>query len=83
MGVLNPFLAVLPLMKEGKEEDSPCQQMIAEATKATKETKARQEAATAKAAAAGGSKPKEKEKEKETDKDRQREQRGAPAAASQ
>jgi uncharacterized protein involved in outer membrane biogenesis len=34
MGIVNPLLAVLPLLKEGKEENSPCNQLIAEATKA-------------------------------------------------
>ncbi|HET7197412.1 MAG TPA: AsmA family protein [Burkholderiales bacterium] len=33
MGAINPILAVLPLMKEGKDKDSPCQQLIAEAAK--------------------------------------------------
>jgi AsmA protein len=37
MGVINPLLAVLPLFKEGKGEDSPCQQLIAMATKSKKE----------------------------------------------
>jgi len=32
MGVLNPLLAVLPLMQEGKGKDSPCAQLIAHAT---------------------------------------------------
>jgi uncharacterized protein involved in outer membrane biogenesis len=32
MGIVNPLLAVLPLVKEGKGEDSPCNQLIAEAT---------------------------------------------------
>ena len=79
MGLLNPFLAVLPLMKAGEDKDSPCQQLIAEATRATKETKARQEAATAKAAsaAAGGSSGQKKE-EKE-----KKEKIGAPDAATQ
>jgi uncharacterized protein involved in outer membrane biogenesis len=75
MGLLNPLLAVLPLMKEGGDKDSPCQQLIAEATRATKETKARQQAATAKAAAAGSSTP-ERKKQKE-------ERKGAPEAATQ
>ena len=44
MGLLSPFLAVLPLMQEGKDKDSPCQALIAEATKS-----ARQSAAEAKA----------------------------------
>jgi uncharacterized protein involved in outer membrane biogenesis len=51
MGVLSPALAVLPLMQEGKDKDSPCAQMIAEATKATKAPKAKQEQAAAKARA--------------------------------
>ena len=40
MGLLSPFLAVLPLMQEGKDKDSPCQALIAEATKSAKESKA-------------------------------------------
>ena len=44
MGLLSPFLAVLPLMQEGKDKESPCQALIAEATKS-----ARQSAAEAKA----------------------------------
>src|SRR2546422_8726612 len=40
MGVLSPFLAVLPLMQEGKDKDSPCQQLIAEATKSAKQSAA-------------------------------------------
>ena len=31
MGIINPLLAVLPLLKEGKDQDSPCNQLIAEA----------------------------------------------------
>ena len=37
MGIINPLLAVLPLVKEGKGEDSPCNQLMAEATKLKKE----------------------------------------------
>ena len=40
MGILSPFLAVLPLMQEGKDKDSPCQQLIAEATKSAKQSAA-------------------------------------------
>ena len=40
MGLLSPFLAVLPLMQEGKDKDSPCQALIAEATKSAKEAQA-------------------------------------------
>jgi uncharacterized protein involved in outer membrane biogenesis len=45
MGVLNPLLAVIPLINEGPGKDSPCGQLIAEALSNTK------------AAAAGKSKP--------------------------
>jgi AsmA family protein len=37
MGIINPLLAVLPLVKEGKGDDSPCNQLMAEATKLKKE----------------------------------------------
>ena len=37
MGIINPLLAVLPLVKEGKGKDSPCNQLMAEATKLKKE----------------------------------------------
>ncbi|HZE59255.1 MAG TPA: AsmA family protein [Burkholderiales bacterium] len=40
MGLLSPFLAVLPLMEEGKDKESPCQQLIAEATKSAKQSAA-------------------------------------------
>src|SRR5207253_9046758 len=40
MGLLSPFLAVLPLMQEGKEKESPCQALIAEATKSAKQSAA-------------------------------------------
>jgi len=36
MGILNPLLAVLPLMEEGRGKDSNCGQLIAEATKSGK-----------------------------------------------
>jgi AsmA protein len=38
MGIVNPLLAVLPLLKEGKQEDSPCAALIAEATKPAKQS---------------------------------------------
>ena len=44
MGLLSPFLAVLPLMQEGKDKDSPCQALIAEATKSAREAKADEKA---------------------------------------
>jgi AsmA protein len=78
MGLLNPLLAVLPLMKEGKDKESPCQQLIAEATKSAKQS--------ASEAKAGIPRPpvteskKEKEKAAATGNSRQP---GAPEAASQ
>ena len=52
MGAINPLLAVLPLMKEGDRKDSPCTELIAQAT-----TSAKAAAAAKKSAAAGGSAP--------------------------
>jgi AsmA protein len=40
MGIINPLLAVLPLLKEGKDQESPCNQLVAEATKSKKATEA-------------------------------------------
>jgi AsmA protein len=40
MGLLNPLLAVLPLMQEGKDKESPCAALIAEATKSAKQSAA-------------------------------------------
>jgi hypothetical protein len=80
MGLLSPLLAVLPLVQEGKDKDSPCQQLIAEATKSAKQSAAEAKAGTPrppptqskkeeeKAAAAGGSRQPEP---------------GPPAAATQ
>jgi AsmA protein len=65
MGVLSPVLAILPLMKEGKDKDSPCAQLIAEATKATKAPKEKQQQAAAKAEVEKAEQPaKDKKKEK-------------------
>lgn len=33
MGAINPLLAVLPLLNQGKDKDSPCQQLIQQAAK--------------------------------------------------
>ena len=38
MGLLNPLLAVLPLMKEGNDKESPCAALIAEATKSARQS---------------------------------------------
>ena len=60
MGVINPLLAVLPLMKEGEGKDSPCQQLIAEAAKSPKTGKPVKEArkpassSSGRSAASGG-----------------------------
>ena len=36
LGILNPLLAVLPLIEEGKGKDSPCAELIAQATSSKK-----------------------------------------------
>ena len=59
MGIINPLLAVLPLVKEGKGEDSPCNQLMAEATKLKKQaakvpTKGRATASSEDQSAASG-----------------------------
>ena len=36
LGIVNPLLAILPLMEEGKGKDSPCAQLIAQATSSTR-----------------------------------------------
>ena len=46
MGVLNPLLAVIPLINEGPGKDSPCGQLIAEALAQTKDAKAKANAST-------------------------------------
>lgn len=53
MGVINPLLAVLPLFKEGKGEDSNCAKLIAQAS-ASKKAAA---TPSAPSAASGGTKP--------------------------
>ena len=55
MGILNPLLAVLPLIEEGKGKDSPCAQLIAQAAKSkSKEAKA---TSSGQSPAAGGTAP--------------------------
>lgn len=57
LGILNPLLAVLPLMEEGKGKDSPCGQLIAQATKSTKQAAkepAKEQAAKKQAATSSG-----------------------------
>jgi uncharacterized protein involved in outer membrane biogenesis len=36
LGILNPLLAVLPLMEDGKGKDSPCAELIAKATSSSR-----------------------------------------------
>jgi AsmA protein len=47
MGVLNPLLAVIPLINEGPGKDSPCGQLIADALAQSKDAKAKAAASTA------------------------------------
>jgi uncharacterized protein involved in outer membrane biogenesis len=54
MGIVNPLLAVLPLVKEGKGEDSPCNQLIAEATALKKEAAKKPTASSSGQSAASG-----------------------------
>jgi hypothetical protein len=59
LGIINPLLAVLPLFKEGKGEDSNCGQLIAEAAKSRKgqrerATAAAPETSSGRSAASGG-----------------------------
>ena len=64
MGLLYPFLAVLPLMQEGKDKDSPCQALIAEATKSAREAKADEKAGKARPPTTVSKKDAEKDEEK-------------------
>ena len=56
MGVINPLLAIVPLINEGPGKDSPCGQLIAEALANTKAAAAGRSAATG--ASGKGSAPK-------------------------
>ena len=86
LGLISPALAVLPLMKHGDDKDSPCAQLIADATKSTKAPKEKQQQAAAKAAhekAAKANKDDDKKKKKQPDSavGATRKQQGAPAAS--
>jgi uncharacterized protein involved in outer membrane biogenesis len=85
MGLLSPALAVLPLMKEGANKDSPCAQLIADATKSTKAPKEKQQQAAAKAAQEKAQEAnkddKKKKKEPQSATGATRKQQGAPAAS--
>lgn len=88
MGLLSPALAVLPLMKEGKDKESPCAQLIADATKSTRAPKEKQQQAQAKARQEQAAQP-EKDRQKEKRREREqpaavgatRDKQGAPAAS--
>jgi hypothetical protein len=54
LAILNPLLAIIPLIEEGKGKDSNCGQLIAEATKSAKQS-----------AATGATTQKQKEKKQE------------------
>jgi hypothetical protein len=65
MGVLNPLLAVIPLINEGPGKDSPCGQLIADALAQSKDAKAKANASTAssgQSAASGATAPRPPEK---------------------
>jgi AsmA protein len=47
MGIINPLLAVLPLLKEGKDLESPCNQLVAEASRLKEQSTKAKEPATA------------------------------------
>jgi uncharacterized protein involved in outer membrane biogenesis len=86
MGLISPALAVLPLMKEGDNKDSPCAQLIADATKSTKAPKQEQQQAAAKAAQEKAQKAKDEEDKKKKKKEPESatgatQKKGAPAAA--
>ena len=53
LGVINPLLSVLPLLKEGKDRESPCEQLIAEAAK-SKKPSATASSSSDQSAASGG-----------------------------
>jgi AsmA protein len=55
MGVLNPLLAVVPLINEGPGKDSPCGQLIADALAQSKDAKAKADTSTASSARSAAS----------------------------
>ncbi|HEX4929044.1 MAG TPA: AsmA family protein [Burkholderiales bacterium] len=54
MGVINPLLAVLPLLKEGKDKDSPCAKLIAQAKKPAQTAQKPGKAAAGKSSSSSG-----------------------------
>jgi len=86
MGLLSPALAVLPLLKEGANKDSPCAQLIADATKSTKAPKEKQQQAADKAVKekadlAKQDDKKKKKKQPDSAVGATRKPQGAPAAS--
>jgi hypothetical protein len=83
MGILSPFLAVLPLMKEGKDKESPCQELIAEATKSAKQSAAEAKAGVQRPPVVESKKEKEKEEKDKAPATGRTREPGPPEAASQ
>src|SRR5438094_583463 len=78
MGIINPLLAVLPLIQEGKEKESPCAALIAEATKSAKQSAQEAEAGVPRPPAVG-----EKPRESAAAGGTRREQDSVPASPPQ
>jgi hypothetical protein len=53
MGVINPLLAVIPLINEGSGKDSPCGQLVADALAKTRDASTKAAASSARSAASG------------------------------
>ena len=58
MGIINPLLAIIPLIQEGKGKDSNCGELIAQATKSGKPAK---QASDKQSPAAGATAPKKRD----------------------
>ncbi len=54
LGIINPLLAVLPLLKEGKDKDSPCAKLIAQAKKPAQTAQKPGKAAAGKSSSSSG-----------------------------
>jgi uncharacterized protein involved in outer membrane biogenesis len=79
MGALSPILSVLPLMKEGKEKDSNCVQLIAEASKSKGTARAAETGTTSgRSAAVGATAPKASGKEPPSGKEMRKEEEARP-----
>jgi len=69
LGILNPLLAILPILEEGKGKDSKCGELIAQATKSSKA----KPSATTKAVEEEGKRASAAKKEQEAQDDKKRE----------